>query len=53
MQVDFYMHIKKQKTSVLFIVFYVVIRDKIIKYLMFPFSFSYKQDLFKILRYNR
>jgi len=49
MQVDSACVSRSNKISVLFFVFYIIIRDKIIKYLMFPFPFSYKQDLLKFL----
>lgn len=46
------MHIKEQKNFCIIHCILLIIRDKIIKYLMFPLPFSYVQDLFKILRYT-
>lgn len=46
MQVDFVCMSRSKKPSVLFIVLYITIKDKI----LLAFPFFYKQDLFKILR---
>lgn len=46
MQVDFVCMSRSKKPSVLFIAFYMTIKEKI----LLAFHFSYKQNLFKILR---